>query len=104
RWRGAMAASLARPPAAPAVVGRQAAALVVPVLPEVLAAAVGGEAEQETADKRDLVGVRAHPRPPLDGGVVAVDERRAHLHWRVRLGARRSGPVRDHSLLPEVRL
>src|SRR5215510_833454 len=99
----AIAEILATAPAAPALVGRQQAALEVPVLAQILAAAVGSEAQQETADQRDLLALVPHPRPPLDRRVIPVDERLAHLDADVLLRARRPCPVRDDTLVPEVR-
>lgn len=60
----------------------------MPALPQLLAAAVLGEAQHQDSRERDLpvVGVD-HRRPPLDGGAIAVDHRPPEPNPHLLLGA-----------------
>src|SRR5919197_5689206 len=55
----------------------------MPILPQLAAAAVCLEAEEETAGERHRFAVFDHGRPPLDGDAAAVDERAAHPNFLV---------------------
>ena len=56
------------------------AVLGVPVLAQLLAAAVRREAKDETAGARHLRAVRPHRRPPLDRHLVPDSDRRAEAN------------------------
>jgi hypothetical protein len=66
------------------------AVLDVPVLAELLAAAVLREAEEEAAGERDPGALVAHDRPPLDDHLVPLGDRLAEEEVQLLLGGQRS--------------
>src|SRR5919109_5173748 len=101
----AIAAILPTAPAAPALVRRPATLLDVPVLPEVEAAPIRRELQQQAAGKRDLtfLGV-LHRRPPLHRDHVPLHDRLPHSHLDTPLGTGSALPVGADPLVPETRL
>src|SRR5215468_1357219 len=83
----------------------RACRLNLPVLPQVLAAAIGSETQQQAARQGDLALVRVdHRGPPLHRHAITGDDGPAHADGDLPLGAGAALPVLADRVAAQERL